>query len=79
MLIKILIIVAMLAILFSLFRSLYFLATEKDSKRTVKNLSWRIGLSILLFVLLVIGAYTGVIEPHGLPKVNSEKVETSEP
>ena len=70
MLVKILIVVAMIGILFSLFRSLYFLTTEKDSKKTVKNLSWRIGLSILLFVLIIVGIGTGVIEPHGLPTVN---------
>ncbi|MDH5432566.1 MAG: twin transmembrane helix small protein [Gammaproteobacteria bacterium] len=74
MIIKILIILAMLAILFTLFRSLYFLATEKeqDSKRTVKSLSWRIGLSILFFVLIIIGIMTGVIEPHGLPTVSEQ-------
>jgi hypothetical protein len=60
----------MLAILFSLFRSLFFLMTQKDGKRTVKNLSWRIGMSLLLFILLVVGVYTGVIEPHGLPMVD---------
>jgi len=72
MIIKIAIVIAMLAVLVSLFRSLYFLTTEKDSKRTVNNLSWRIGLSILLFVLIVVGIYTGVIEPHGLPTVKPE-------
>ena len=69
MLIKLLIVGVMLIVLFSLFRSLYFLATEKDSKKTVNNLSWRIGLSILLFALLIVGMYTGVIEPQGLPTV----------
>ena len=60
----------MLVILFSLFRSLFFLTTEgKDSKRTVNNLRWRIGLSILLFLLIILGIYTGAIEPHGLPIV----------
>lgn len=73
MIIKVLIGVAMLAILFSLFRSLYFLATEKsDSKKTVNNLSWRIGLSIGLFVLIVAGILLGWIEPHGLPTLKSE-------
>lgn len=69
MLIKIAIVAIMLIVLFSLLRSLYFLATEKDSKKTVNNLSWRIGLSVLLFVLLIVGMFTGVIEPHGLPTV----------
>lgn len=73
MIIKILIGVAMLAILFTLFRSLYFLTTEKsDSKKTVNNLSWRIGLSIGLFVLIIAGIWLGWIEPHGLPTVRPE-------
>ncbi len=73
MIIKILIIVAMLAILFSLFRSLYFLTTEKsDSKKNVNGLSWRIGLSIGLFVLIVAGIFFGWIEPHGLPTLKPE-------
>jgi branched-subunit amino acid transport protein AzlD len=71
MIIKILIILAMLAIMVSLFRSLYFLATEKsESKKTVRGLSWRIGLSIGLFLLIVLSIYMGWLEPHGLPIVN---------
>ena len=75
MLIKILIVIAMVAILFSLFRSLYFLTTEKKSNKTVKNLTWRIGLSFLLFVLLILGSYFGVVEPHGLPSVDEKAME----
>ncbi len=72
MIIKIVILAFMLFILFSLFRGLYFLATEKDksSKKMVKSLSWRIGLSILLFVLLIIANYFGLIDIQSeLPKV----------
>jgi len=70
MIIKTLIILTMLAILFTLFRSLYFLVTGKpDSKKTANSLGWRIGLSITLFVLILIGIFTGWIEPHGLPTV----------
>ena len=70
MTIKILIILAMLAILFTLFRSLYFLMTGKqESKKTVNGLSWRIGLSMALFVLIVVGIFAGWLEPHGLPTV----------
>ena len=73
MIVKIIIVLAMLAILFSLFRSLYFLTTEKsDSNKTVKNLSWRIGLSIALFVLIVISIFMGWLEPHGLPTLKPE-------
>ncbi len=35
------------------------------SDRTVKALTWRIGISIALFVILLIGQATGLIEPHG--------------
>ncbi|MDQ7048038.1 MAG: twin transmembrane helix small protein [Enterobacterales bacterium] len=70
MIIKILIAILMLAILFSLFRGLYFLATEKsDSKKVVKSLGWRIGLSMTLFLLIVAAILLGWIEPHGLPTV----------
>jgi len=73
MIVKILIIALMLAILFSLFRALYFLVTEeKDSKRTAISLSWRIGLSVALFVLIVTSILMGWVEPHGLPTVNPE-------
>ena len=73
MIVKIVIIFMMLAILFSLFRALYFLATsDKDSKKTVTNLSWRIGLSIGLFVLIIAAMMMGWIEPHGLPIVEPE-------
>lgn len=61
----------MLTILFTLFRALYFLATdEKDSNKTLNSLSWRIGLSIALFGLILLGSYMGWIEPHGLPIVS---------
>lgn len=73
MLFKSLIFVVMLVILFTLFRALYFLAKgEKDSNRTVNSLSWRIGLSIALFGLILIGTYMGWIEPHGLPMVKPD-------
>jgi hypothetical protein len=32
----------------------------------VKSLSWRIGLSVGLIVLVMLGIYTGVIKPHGI-------------
>jgi len=70
MIIKILIVLAMLAILFILFRSLYFLAKGKsEPKKVVNSLSWRIGLSLVLFILIIAGILLGWIEPHGLPAV----------
>jgi Protein of unknown function (DUF2909) len=49
-------------ILFSLFSALYFLLKDKGtSTRTVKALTVRVVLSIALFVLLLIGFKTGLI------------------
>lgn len=42
----------------------YMLYDQGQSDRVVKSLSWRIGLSILLFALIALGIYTGVIQPH---------------
>lgn len=67
MLIKIAIVIVLFAIVGSLFSALYFLAKDKDGgERTVKALTIRIGLSITLFLLLLIGYYFGLI---GQPKV----------
>ncbi|OGV75837.1 MAG: hypothetical protein A3I83_03800 [Methylotenera sp. RIFCSPLOWO2_02_FULL_45_14] len=67
MLIKIAIVIVLFTIVGSLFSALYFLAKDKGSgERTVKALTIRIGLSITLFLLLLIGYYFGLI---GQPKV----------
>jgi len=67
MFIKVFIILLMLAVLVSLGSALYFLVNDKgDNNRTVKALSWRIGLSLGLFALLIIGYLFGIITPHGL-------------
>lgn len=65
MLMKVLIIIIMFAILTSLFSSLIFLIKDEgNSKRTVKALSIRIGLSIILFIFLLIAYSLGWIKPH---------------
>lgn len=65
--IKIVIVAALLAIVFSLGVALWRLVGDRgDSERTVKALTFRIGLSIVLFVLLVLGMLTGVVVPHGV-------------
>ena len=42
------------------------LVDKGQSKRTVNALTWRIGLSVLLFALVALGIFTGVIKPHGV-------------
>lgn len=53
-------------VLVSLFRALTSLITDKEvnSDRTVKALTWRIGLSVALFVILMVAFFTGFITPN---------------
>ncbi|MEZ0238683.1 MAG: twin transmembrane helix small protein [Methylophilaceae bacterium] len=66
MLLKVFIIAALLLIIGSLFSALFYLIKDKgQGKRTVKALTMRISLSLGLFLLLMIGYYTGIIgQPH---------------
>jgi succinate dehydrogenase/fumarate reductase cytochrome b subunit len=66
MFMKIIILLFLLTILYSLASSFVFLVLDKgQGDRMVKRLTWRIGLSLLLFVLLW-GAYQmGWVESKG--------------
>lgn len=65
--IKAILILLLFFILFSLGSALYFLVHDRnDSKRLVKALTWRVGLSLVLFVFLIIAFYMGWISPHPL-------------
>ena len=69
MLIKTAVIVMLVLIFASLFSALVFLYRDKGrGTRTAKALTWRIGLSITLFLLLMAGYYFGIIPPQGLGK-----------
>jgi small-conductance mechanosensitive channel len=62
MVFKIVVVLVLFVIIASLFSALYFLAKDKDGgERTVKALTLCIGLSIALFVLLLLGYYFGLI------------------
>ena len=64
---KIIIVVLLGLVLLSLSTALFSLLSDKgQSDRTVKALSIRIGLSIGLLVLLLIGNKLGFIQPHGV-------------
>ena len=64
---QLLIIAILGVIVFSLGSAMVYLVREPHgSKKTVRALTWRIGLSIGLFVLLMLGFVTGVLEPHGI-------------
>lgn len=67
MYIKTIIILFLLFIFYALGSALYFLVRDKaDSTRVVKALTWRIGLSIVLFLLLFLAFAMGWIQPHAI-------------
>ena len=67
MLQRLIIIVILLGILGSLFSGMYFMLHDRGkSTRNVKALTIRIGLSIFLFVLLVIAYLSGIIRPNSI-------------
>jgi hypothetical protein len=63
---KYLIILMLLLIIGSLGKALYHLSqrTPGDSRKMVNALTWRIGLSVGLFVLLMLAYYEGWITPQ---------------
>jgi hypothetical protein len=65
---KILIVLFLLVIVYSLASSFWFLVKDKgEGDRTVKRLTWRIGLSLLLFLPLWAAYQMGWIEPSSGP------------
>ena len=61
------IIAFLVVILWNLGAGLYYLMVDKGTtNRTVKSLSWRIGLSVALILLVSAGLFTGVIKGHGI-------------
>jgi cytochrome bd-type quinol oxidase subunit 2 len=65
--IKILIIVTLFAIVFRLGSALFHMSRGKgDSKKMARALTVRIGLSVALFILLMLAWYNGLITPHGI-------------
>jgi hypothetical protein len=66
---RILVIAAFVGILVSLGSALYQLTRKGggDSKKMIRALAIRVGLSVALFLALMIAWYLGLISPHGLP------------
>lgn len=64
---KIFILVIMLIILITLFSGLMFLVRDNGkTKNTVKALTWRIALSLGLFIFLIVAFSLHWINPHGV-------------
>jgi hypothetical protein len=64
---RIVIIILLFAVVASLFSGLYFVYKDKgNSNRAVISLTIRIGLSILVFAILIVSYYFGWITERGL-------------
>ena len=66
--VKFIVILLLGFIIVSLFSGLFFLVKDKgQTKRTVNALTFRIGLSILAIVIIIIAGLLGVIEINPSP------------
>ncbi len=67
MLAKLVIVGFLIVIVYNLGAGLYYMMTDKgETDRTVKALTRRIGLSVLLILLVILGIWLGIIKPHDL-------------
>ncbi len=66
MIFKIVILGLLAVVLLSLGSALVAMAKGDKSDKMLKALTWRIGLSVAIFILLLIGQAMGLITPHGL-------------
>ena len=66
--IKALVLLLLAGAVFALFRALAaMMRGESGDGRTVRALGWRVGLSALVFLLLVLSMHMGWIKPHDSP------------
>lgn len=64
---KIIILVILGIIVASLGSALYHLLMDKErTQKTIRALTWRVILSLCLFMLLLLAFASGLIQPHGL-------------
>ncbi len=64
---KVLIVLILVAIVASLGSALFHLSrAQGDSRKLFRSLALRVGLSVGLFILLMVAWSLGLITPHGL-------------
>lgn len=69
MLPKIVVMLMLLAIVIALFSAVFFLVKDPataNNRRTMRALTWRVGLQIALIIFLLIAFQQGWIRPHAL-------------
>lgn len=65
---KIVIVVFLLTIVYALASSFWYLIRDRgEGSRTVRRLTWRVGLSLFLFLMIMLAVYMGWLKPgtHG--------------
>jgi hypothetical protein len=63
--VKLGILLILIGIIGSLGSALFYLSRDSDdSKRTVRALTVRVGLSVLLFILLLLAYAAGLVQPN---------------
>ncbi len=64
---RLIVIAFFIAIVYNLGAAAYYMMkSEGPDKRMAWALTRRIGLSVLLIVVVIVGIWTGLIRPHGL-------------
>jgi FtsH-binding integral membrane protein len=66
--IKVVVLVLLGLIVASLGKALFHMSSSpEDSAKMAQALTFRIGLSVALFIVLIIAWYAGALTPHGGP------------
>lgn len=64
---KIAVILMLIAVIVALFSGMFFLIKDgSDKRRTVRALTWRVGLQLGLIAFLVLAYFMGWIQPHNV-------------
>jgi len=75
---KYVIVAMLLLVIFALFRGLFTLVKDKgQTNRTVNALTWRVGLSIGLIVMILLSYKAGLIKPNSSPFTYSNENASS--
>ncbi|OUW06193.1 MAG: hypothetical protein CBD16_00420 [Betaproteobacteria bacterium TMED156] len=65
---KVIVIIGFILIIFNLGHALFnMIGSKSESKKVVRSLALRVLFSIILFVLILISNYFGLIESTGIP------------
>lgn len=80
MIVKLFIIAGLLTIIVSLASAMFYLVKDKGrSTRTLKALTLRISLSLVLFFLLFVAWAAGLIQPHGIYPQRPSTQQSTQP